>query len=182
MDDALVDAFLHQHNMGNRVNGTFTKHAYDNIVIDLKEQFGRDIEKEKVKNHWKTLKTKFSKCYDLFKKGMSGFSWNPVTKLWGAEREAHPHTQEWMTKPIPNYDKMVILYGNDRATGKNAETAAEMRQRRQSFGTDDELRENVADIDNLVFQNEVTLENHDALSDECIDNMTSPQDSSWNPF
>ncbi|XVF17481.1 hypothetical protein REPUB_Repub10bG0126100 [Reevesia pubescens] len=88
MDDPLVDASLHQReNMENRVNGTFTKHAYDNIVIDLKEKFGRDIEKEKVKNRWKTLKTNLSKCYDLFKQGMSGFSWNPVTKLWGPERE-----------------------------------------------------------------------------------------------
>ncbi|XVF18922.1 hypothetical protein REPUB_Repub11eG0065500 [Reevesia pubescens] len=87
MDDALVDAFLQQHNMGNRVNGTFTKLAYDNIVIELKEKFGRDIEKENVKNRWKTVKSKFSKCYDLFKQGMSGFSWNPVTKLWGAEPE-----------------------------------------------------------------------------------------------
>ncbi|XVF38313.1 hypothetical protein REPUB_Repub20aG0090500 [Reevesia pubescens] len=146
MDDALVDVFLQQHNMENRVNGTFTKLTYDNIVIKLKENFGRDIEKEKVKNHWKTVKSNFSKCYDLFKQGMSGFSWNPVTKLWGTEPEvwnrlidAHPHAQEWMTKPIPNYEKMVILYGNDRTTGEYAETASEMRQRIQSFGTDDEL-------------------------------------------
>ncbi|XVF14257.1 hypothetical protein REPUB_Repub09cG0042900 [Reevesia pubescens] len=140
MDDALVDAFLQQHNMRNRVNGTFIKLTYDNIVIELKEKFERDIEKEKVKNRWKTLKTNFSKCYDLFKQGMSGFSWNPVTKLWGAKPEiwnrlieAHPHAQDWMIKPIHIYEKMVILHGNDRATVEYAETAVKMRQTKTNF-------------------------------------------------
>ena len=44
--------------------------------------------KDKVKNHMKSLKTNFSECYDLFNKGgLSGFAWNPVTKIWIAEPE-----------------------------------------------------------------------------------------------
>ena len=31
MDDALVDAFLHQVIIGGRVNGTFTSKAYDDM-------------------------------------------------------------------------------------------------------------------------------------------------------
>ncbi|XVF20957.1 hypothetical protein REPUB_Repub12eG0048700 [Reevesia pubescens] len=96
--------------MGNRVNGTFTKHAYDNIVIDLKEKFRRDIEKEKVKNRWKTLKTNFSKCYDLFKQGMSEFSWNPITKLWGAEREVWDRLIE--VNFIKTNNLIIILLNN----------------------------------------------------------------------
>ena len=87
MDDALVDAFLHQHNEGNKVNGTWTSKAYDNIVAELKVKIGEGIDKNKVKNRWKTIKGNFSKCYDFFKNGLSGFAWNPTTKLWSAEPE-----------------------------------------------------------------------------------------------
>lgn len=87
MDDALVNAFMHEFEQGNKVNGTFTPKAYENIVNELSVLFGRKIDKEKVKNRWKTLKTKFSEFYDIFKNGMSGFAWNPSTQLWDAEPE-----------------------------------------------------------------------------------------------
>ena len=35
MNDTLIEAYLHQHMMGNRVEGTFTTYALDNIVIEL---------------------------------------------------------------------------------------------------------------------------------------------------
>ena len=28
-----------------------------------------------------------SNCYDVFKNGLSGFAWSPVTKMWSAEPE-----------------------------------------------------------------------------------------------
>ena len=87
MDEALVDAFLHQQNSGNRVNGTFTPKAYDNIMKELKERLGMQIEKDKIKNRWKTMKSNFAKCFDVIQYGMSGFGWNPVTKMWSAEPE-----------------------------------------------------------------------------------------------
>lgn len=39
MDSTLVDAFFHQHNEGNKVGGTFTSKAYDNIQKELQEKF-----------------------------------------------------------------------------------------------------------------------------------------------
>ena len=38
MNDALVDAFLHQVIISGRVNRTFTSKAYDNIVKELVEK------------------------------------------------------------------------------------------------------------------------------------------------
>ena len=84
MDDALIDAFLHQHRVGNRVGGTFTTQAYDNILAELRENFEKPIDKEKVKNRIKTTKSNFASCYDLFKNGLSGFAWSSVTKMWDA--------------------------------------------------------------------------------------------------
>ncbi|CAA0829495.1 Unknown protein [Striga hermonthica] len=53
---------------------------------------------------------------------------------------------------------MVLLYGNDRATGEDAETAFEMRKRRTS-STENLFTTTIDEVDNLVSQNEVTLEN-----------------------
>ena len=82
MDDALIDVFMHELDIGNKVNGTFTPTAYDNITQYLSALFGFKVEKEKVKNRWKTLKRNFSEIYDIFKGGMSGFSWNSSTNRW----------------------------------------------------------------------------------------------------
>ena len=76
MNDALVDAFLHQVIIGGRVNGTFTSKAYDDIVKELVENFHMEINKDKVKNQQKTLKKDFHECYNIFKDGLSGFRWN----------------------------------------------------------------------------------------------------------
>ena len=74
MDDTLIDAFYAQHVEGNRVDGTFTTKAYDNIVIELQNKIGAVIDKDKVKNRMKSLKGNFNECYDLFKSGISGFA------------------------------------------------------------------------------------------------------------
>lgn len=58
MDSTLVDAFFHQHNEGNKVGGTFTSKAYDNIQKELQEKFQRPFQKDKVKNRWKQVKKK----------------------------------------------------------------------------------------------------------------------------
>ena len=76
MNDALVDAFLHQMAIGGRVNGTFISKAYDNIVKELDENFHMEINKDKVKNQQKTLKKNFYEYYDIFKDGLNGFGWN----------------------------------------------------------------------------------------------------------
>ena len=88
MDDALIDALLLQQHKGNRVNGTFTIQAYDNVVQFLKEQFPeKRMDKEKLKNHIKYIKKKFAPVWDLFKGGKSGFGWSTETSMFQAEPE-----------------------------------------------------------------------------------------------
>ncbi|XP_075675095.1 uncharacterized protein LOC142644350 [Castanea sativa] len=134
MDDALIGALLHQHHLGNRNGSVFTTCAYDNIVKELQKNFEKPIDKQKVKNRIKTIKYNWSDCYDVFKNGLSCFAWSPITKMWSAEPEvwerliqAKPKAKELKNKPIPNYNKLVELYGKDRATGEQSETALEMR-------------------------------------------------------
>ncbi|XP_039141198.1 uncharacterized protein LOC120278473 [Dioscorea cayenensis subsp. rotundata] len=168
MDDALIDAYLHQQTMGNRVGGTFTTHALENIVNEVRSKFlDKPIDKERAQNRMKNIKRAFIRCYDIFKNGMngmSGFAWNPTSEMWHAESEvwqhlieAKPEAVEWMNKRVRNYEKLVQLYGQDRATGVQAETASEMRRRRRN-----EINSSgntIDEIDLLVSQNTVNLEN-----------------------
>ena len=87
MDDALVDAFLHQVIIGGRVYGTFTSKVYGDIMKDLVEKFHMEINKDNVKNRQKTLKKNFYECYDIFKDGLNGFGWNDSLNIRTVEPE-----------------------------------------------------------------------------------------------
>ncbi|KAK1559623.1 hypothetical protein Q3G72_016554 [Acer saccharum] len=113
--------------------------AYENIVLELCEKLGVDIDKDKMKNRMKSLKTNFSECYDLFNKGgLSGFTWNLEIKIlsvepevWDNLLETNPSAKKWRHTPIGNYEKLVDLFAKDRATGvgASAEIAKEKRKR-----------------------------------------------------
>ncbi|KAM3355615.1 hypothetical protein P3S68_022328 [Capsicum galapagoense] len=65
---------------------------------------------------------------------MSGFAWDPITDKWNAEPEVwdqliQPQAAELKNKSFQNYEKMVMLYGKDRATGKHVETVSDMLKR-----------------------------------------------------
>ncbi|XP_052110773.1 uncharacterized protein At2g29880-like [Arachis duranensis] len=131
MDVAFLDALIEECSKGNRVEGTFTTTAYDNVLATLKASFGNHLRKDNLKNRLKTLKDHFGVCYDLFH-NLSGFSWNPETKLFTAESEvwadlikARPDAKKWMRTPIKHYDKLYFIYGQDRATGNIAGSAKE---------------------------------------------------------
>ena len=66
--------------------------------------------------------------------------------------------KEWMTTPMPNYSKMAQLWATDRVKGDHAEIAKKKRARYAALNTIDE-------IDNLISQNEVSLENFEVEDD-----------------
>ncbi|XP_075655140.1 uncharacterized protein LOC142625347 [Castanea sativa] len=79
-------------------------------------------------------------------------------------KKAKHKAKEFKNKPIPNYDKLVELYGKDRATGEQYETASEMRQQWATSIGEGSMG-NIEDIDHLVAQNEVTLESCDNVGE-----------------
>ena len=88
MDEVLIDAYLHQHTLGNKNGNSLTSFSMDNIFQELKTHFpDKPITKDKIKDHMKNIKAKFSPCYDIFKNGLSGFAWNKETNMWIAEDE-----------------------------------------------------------------------------------------------
>ncbi|KAF2304487.1 hypothetical protein GH714_032030 [Hevea brasiliensis] len=83
MDNVLINAMLEEDHKGNRPEGTWNSGAFDNMLQVLRAAFGPVIQKSNIKNRMKTLKRTFAECKDLFH-GLSGFAWNPVTKLFEA--------------------------------------------------------------------------------------------------
>nr|POF05551.1 hypothetical protein CFP56_18066 [Quercus suber] len=73
--------------------------------------------------------------------------------------KSKPAAKKWMTTPMSNYSKMAQLWAKDRAKGDHAETTKEKRARYTASTTIDE-------IDNLVSQNEVSLENFEVEDDQ----------------
>nr|POF20613.1 hypothetical protein CFP56_74645 [Quercus suber] len=64
-----------------------------------------------------------------------------------------------MTTPMPNYSKMARLWAKDRVKGDHVETAKEKHARYAASTTIDK-------IDNLVSQNQVSLENFEVEDDQ----------------
>ncbi|KAJ9552825.1 hypothetical protein OSB04_016870 [Centaurea solstitialis] len=172
MDDAFIQAMLKEQDKGNRVDGTFTSQAYANMVDGLSKTLNKDFNKKHLKNRLKTLKDHFSQCYDVFRGvSLSGFAWNPETKLFEAEEEVwealiaeKPDAAKWKRKKISNYDEM--------ATGGAAETAKERRNR---MNANKQIRETIDEIDLMVSNDEISLENFNNSDDIQI---TSPMPAS----
>ena len=88
MDNVLIEALLHEDDIGNRVTGTFTSVAYANMVAVMSKEFNKCLNKDHLKNRMKTIKQKFAKWHDMFHgTTLSGFSWNSQTKYIEAEEE-----------------------------------------------------------------------------------------------
>ncbi|OMO52154.1 Armadillo [Corchorus capsularis] len=131
MDGVLLDALLGQYNLGNKVGSSFTSTAYANVVNELSKTFSISLEKSQVQGRWKILKAHFAEAWDIFNNtSLSGFSFDP-------EKEEKPKAKLYMNNPIPHYNKMVILYGKDRATEKRSATAKDMRKHLTSTASDD---------------------------------------------
>lgn len=87
MDEVLIDALVYEDRNGAKIDGVFTTQGLNDVVKEVREKTGvLDVDKEKVKNRIKSLKKKFTQCYDIFKH-TSGFSWSPITKKFDAEPE-----------------------------------------------------------------------------------------------
>ena len=67
-----------------------------------------------------------------------------------------------MRKPIANYDKMMILCGDDRATGENAETAKDIRRKKSPTRESESIEIN--DINLESFQDTFEVGNNNDVS------------------
>ncbi|KAF2293663.1 hypothetical protein GH714_003933 [Hevea brasiliensis] len=148
MDNVLINAILEEDHKGNRPEGTWNTRVFDNMLQVLRVAFGPVIQKSNIKNRMKTLKRTFAECKDLFH-GLSGFAWNPVTKLFEA-----------------TFDVWEIN------SGEYAESAREKVRRWQREGSSSQI-----DL-NDTFENVIMSDSEFNWVNEVTDNnMNSPEPS-----
>ncbi|GKA35235.1 Myb/SANT-like domain-containing protein [Tanacetum coccineum] len=166
MDNAFIEAMLKEKENGNKLDGSFTSQAYMNMVEELSKSLKMEIRKVHLQNRLKTLKAHFSLYNDIFRGvSLSGFSWDPITKLMNAEDEEKPEAAKLRTKPIHHYNEMLELFAKDRAIGEGAVTTKErnnrIKQNEQTTKIIDELNE----TDQLFENNDTGLENFNDCDD-----------------
>ncbi|KAG6503365.1 hypothetical protein ZIOFF_035677 [Zingiber officinale] len=139
MDRIFIDAILEQQVNGNRIGDTFTSTAYKDMVVICNEKIEIPLTKDNLKNRIKTLKSHFNSCYDLFKNA-SGVQWHAKSRRF----EANPSIKKWRYTLAAHYEKLLELFGHDRANGQRASTVIErnveiiLEEEQRDLGLDDE--------------------------------------------
>ncbi|MFQ6621622.1 hypothetical protein Gotur_002969 [Gossypium turneri] len=59
-------------------------------------------------------------------KNNSGFRWDEHRQLVVAEDASHKEAGQFRHRSFPYYDQLIAIYAKDRATGKDAQTAADV--------------------------------------------------------
>ncbi|XP_077213210.1 uncharacterized protein LOC143848211 isoform X2 [Tasmannia lanceolata] len=122
MDRALASCLYDQMNIGNRSDYGWKPITYRVCVDKLNIMFNIQMEAHNIKNRLKAWKKHYSIVSDIIKQ--SGFTWDDRKKmivvedntLWTAYCESHNEATPYKDKVIDNWDDIVTLCGNDKAT------------------------------------------------------------------
>ncbi|KAJ0975167.1 hypothetical protein J5N97_017132 [Dioscorea zingiberensis] len=94
------------------------------------------MDADNVENRLRTLKIKYQELKKIM--GLSGVGWNDTSKMLVLEIESYrtyvesfPKAKDLLSKPIPYYDDLRIVCGDDHATGDFARSIFDR------FGSDD---------------------------------------------
>ncbi|XP_057414812.1 uncharacterized protein LOC130709459 [Lotus japonicus] len=132
-------------------NGKFKAGAHEIAAQRMKARMeGIDITFKHVANKLKRWNTKYTAVFDMI--NTSGFGWDDTKKCVIVDSlqvlqqylAHHPRAQNFVNKPYPQYEKMQIIFGKDRADGHIAESFAD--------ATEDTQQEN--DLGNEATQEE----------------------------
>ncbi|KAH1031457.1 hypothetical protein J1N35_043631 [Gossypium stocksii] len=83
--------------------------------------------KPNLESRIRTLKRDWSIVYDMLSgKNNSGFGWDEHRQLVVAEDTSHKEAAQFKHRSFPYYDQLTAIYAKDRATGKDAQTAADI--------------------------------------------------------
>ncbi|RWR97179.1 L10-interacting MYB domain-containing protein [Cinnamomum micranthum f. kanehirae] len=89
----------------------------------MKEQFGNDFDKSKLKNHFKSYKKWYSEMKTLLNLG--GFGWGEDKKMVTVETvvcndylEAHTVASLYKLKRMPDYFHLAEIFGDSVADGR----------------------------------------------------------------
>ncbi|XP_052878904.1 uncharacterized protein LOC128285455 [Gossypium arboreum] len=129
-DVALVACMVDLHNAGTFNADTGFKAGYLNELEKMMEKVLPNAmlkAKPNLESRIRTLKRDWSIVYDMLSgKNNSGFGWDEHRQLVVAEDVSHKEATQFRHRSFPYYDQLTAIYAKDRATGKDAQTAADI--------------------------------------------------------
>ncbi|KAA8538077.1 hypothetical protein F0562_027685 [Nyssa sinensis] len=148
-DEKLIEAMFHAVNTGNhRADNGFKPGFYHVVERELNVKLpGAGIKaKPHIESRIKTMKRDFNIVYDmLYGPNTSGFGWDNDRKcvvaespVWEEYIKSHKGAAVFKNKSLPHFEELLIIFGKDRATGKNAETAADVVEELDKEGAENE--------------------------------------------
>ncbi|KAL0560212.1 hypothetical protein IC582_000612 [Cucumis melo] len=146
-EGTLVECLMELVSMGGwkSDNGTFRPGYLAQLVRMMAEKLpGCQVRATTVIDcRIKTLKRTFQAIAEMRGPACSGFGWNDEEKCIVAEKElfdnwvrSHPAAKGLLNKPFPYYDELTYVFGRDRATGRFAETFADVGSNEPGGGYD----------------------------------------------
>ncbi|XP_059627620.1 uncharacterized protein At2g29880-like [Cornus florida] len=164
-DMKLIEALLDLHNTGlyNADRGFKPGHvtAVEKILaITLPHSYLK--EDPHIKSRMKTLKTHFDAVHDMLHgPNTSGFGYDNLNRcvvaeksVWDAYLQSHKNAATFKDKPFPFYKDLCTIFGKDRVTGNDAETAADVMEKldkermdKENENENDDVGDGLDDID-----------------------------------
>ncbi|PPD66945.1 hypothetical protein GOBAR_DD36176 [Gossypium barbadense] len=136
-DAALVSCMVDLHNVGTFNADTGFKAGYLNELEKMLEKaLPRAMLKAKpnIESQIRCLKREWSVVYDMLNdQNNSGFGWDEHRQLvvaedavWESYVKSHKEASQFRHRSFPYYNQLTAIYARDRATGKDAQTAADV--------------------------------------------------------
>ncbi|MFQ6667776.1 hypothetical protein Gotur_033681, partial [Gossypium turneri] len=129
-DAALVSCMVDLHNVGTFNADTGFKFGYLNELEKMLEKVLPNAmlkAKPNIESRIRILKRDWSIVYDMLNgKNNSGFGWDEHRQLVVAEDASHKEAGQFKHRSFPYYDQLTTIYAKYRATGKDAQTAADV--------------------------------------------------------
>ncbi|MFQ6654965.1 hypothetical protein Gotur_025720, partial [Gossypium turneri] len=120
-DAALVSCTVDLHNVGTFNADTRFKTGYLNELEKMLEKALPNAmlkAKPNIESRIRLLKREWSIVYDMLNgQKNSGFGW---------DEHSHKEAAKFRHRTFPYYDQLTAIYGRDRATGKDAQIAADV--------------------------------------------------------
>ncbi|MFQ6666152.1 hypothetical protein Gotur_032624 [Gossypium turneri] len=126
-DAALVSCMVNLHNVGIFNADTGFKAGYLNELEKMLEKALPNAMLPNIESRIRLLKRDWSIVYDMLNgQNNSGFGWDDHRQVVIAEDASHKEAGQFRHRSFPYYNQLTAIYAKDRATGKDAQTAADV--------------------------------------------------------
>lgn len=122
MDQYFIELMLNQLEGGNKLDNTFSKQAWTDMLTLFNSKFGQQHSKRVLRHRYKKLWKYYNDVTSLLKQ--NGFSWDDSQQmvvggddLWDAYGKAHPHVRPYRKRVLPNYKDLAVIFGNTMSNG-----------------------------------------------------------------